>query len=940
MENRIREGEAHFSAGRIWEAERCFLEILNQKPDDRVAYNNLGVVAFHKENGDEAIEYFRKALEIDPFYKEALLNIGNVLKQLNRLPEILPVLEKAGARFLEDEDIRRLLEEIAGDGKPKRKIAFLCVSGFQSFLSDIVNCLREKYEVRTCYSNDTKEIDAAVTWADLVWLEWANEMAMHVTNKVPAIAEKYVVCRIHSYEVLHGYLPKISWSKIDKIIFVAEHLRRIAHAVYPDIRLLTESAVIPNGVQLEKYPFKERKPGYNIAVVANISHKKNPSMWIEIVNRLVELNSRYTLHIAGEFQELRYQYFLEDIIRKTGIEKNVRFCGWINDIPNWLEEEKINYLLSTSIFESFGYGIAEAMAMGLRPLIYSFPGAEEVWPKGCIFHYTGELIHMIRKGSYDSGTYRQFVKDHYSLKPRLLHIEALIENVIRKKEGIRRIKTSSCKTFQPSPRDQRSPVVFSTYHKPERNVIITGIPRSGTSLFSVLLNNVHNAVCLNEVLYDVYSLPQELAEIRRRLVAGEPIPNRYDSSGALTCDTQNGKNSIEYRRVKTVDRNVVIGSKINIPYLNQIETILNYGYKVIAIVRDPVYTIGSWNSKKATRIPEAQVTDENLHPRWTHFPFVSSGKLERQAQIWQFYATLIWKLQDRIKIYTYEQITNHTDEVLSDVCRYLNLEKPDPAEKLKNLNVRSRYTGGKGVRRAVREFCPIRQMFGYGDRTIAKTAYHPKPYWERRGVNYKVNTERYNSDSEIPTLEGIIETYELYDSPLLEVGSGYGRIYQRVATICSNVTLCDFSNSMRKECERITGVLPDYWDGERLPYADGSFELVILFSVLLHVPPGNVEEFISEILRVTRQYIFIATYTGKSPHTAGHVFNHDYHKLFKKNGLRILLEKKIGDGLRTNWLLGRELATTRDREATYQELPFGKDELRTSSHSGGVAAYE
>ena len=35
----------------------------------------------------------------------------------------------------------------------------------------------------------------AVDWADIVWLEWANELAIHATNNLPQIRNKKVICR-------------------------------------------------------------------------------------------------------------------------------------------------------------------------------------------------------------------------------------------------------------------------------------------------------------------------------------------------------------------------------------------------------------------------------------------------------------------------------------------------------------------------------------------------------------------------------------------------------------------------------------------------------------------------------------------------------------------------------------------------------------------------
>ncbi len=68
---------------------------------------------------------------------------------------------------------------------------------------------------------------------------------------------KKIICRLHSYEAFTSYIYEINWSNVDKVIFVAEHIKRLVlskifipqHKVY----------VIPNGIDLNKQEFKERK---------------------------------------------------------------------------------------------------------------------------------------------------------------------------------------------------------------------------------------------------------------------------------------------------------------------------------------------------------------------------------------------------------------------------------------------------------------------------------------------------------------------------------------------------------------------------------------------------------------------------------------------------------------------------------------------------------
>jgi tetratricopeptide (TPR) repeat protein len=68
------------------------------------AWNNLGIVAAREGNTEEAIRDFRRALEIDPDFLIALVNIGNAYRRQKRWDEAKGVLERAIELSPEDAD--------------------------------------------------------------------------------------------------------------------------------------------------------------------------------------------------------------------------------------------------------------------------------------------------------------------------------------------------------------------------------------------------------------------------------------------------------------------------------------------------------------------------------------------------------------------------------------------------------------------------------------------------------------------------------------------------------------------------------------------------------------------------------------------------------------------------------------------------------------------
>ena len=193
---------------------------------------------------------------------------------------------------------------------------------------------------------------------------------------------------------------------------------------------------------------------------------------------------------------------------------------------------------------------------------------------------------------------------------------------------------------------------------------------------------------------------------------------------------------------------------------------------------------------------------------------------------------------------------------------------------------------------------------------LADVSYEPLAYWERRGADYRDPPPNLEDRDEVPNLVRWVG--QANPESVLEVGSGRGRIYQafQAAGIQVDFRMCDIAESMRRGCRVRTGVLPDPWDGVRLPYEDAAFDLVISFSVLLHVPPADLESHLCELARVARRRLFVATCTAAEGPLAPHCFLHDYATVLRRSDLTIAREQAYQSKgwTRTHWLLEKGAA--------------------------------
>jgi len=98
---RLNRGIIFFKKGDIKKAKEEFLEELKVDPYNQKAYNNLSVISRLEGNYGEAEKWAQKALELKPYYKDAVVNLALAQKEQNDLTKAKSTLTR-GLNQLED----------------------------------------------------------------------------------------------------------------------------------------------------------------------------------------------------------------------------------------------------------------------------------------------------------------------------------------------------------------------------------------------------------------------------------------------------------------------------------------------------------------------------------------------------------------------------------------------------------------------------------------------------------------------------------------------------------------------------------------------------------------------------------------------------------------------------------------------------------------------
>jgi hypothetical protein len=194
---------------------------------------------------------------------------------------------------------------------------------------------------------------------------------------------------------------------------------------------------------------------------------------------------------------------------------------------------------------------------------------------------------------------------------------------------------------------------------PMRNVLITGTPRSGTTLLCSLLNKVPDVVALHEPM-NVWEFPncrsptavadvidRFCAETRGSLhehgyalskhVAGKVPDNvaadEVNQRGTRLRHTEHGKVLVE----KPLSRDFDLAIKHPVAFTALLET-LSQRFECYAIIRNPLATLASWNSLAWLNVKNGHAPiGEKLDPDLQRDLAAEPDPIERQLHILEWF---------------------------------------------------------------------------------------------------------------------------------------------------------------------------------------------------------------------------------------------------------------------------------------------------------------
>jgi glycosyltransferase involved in cell wall biosynthesis len=317
-----------------------------------------------------------------------------------------------------------------------KKLVMLCLPGLQSFIDPIADALQGTYEVTKLFTNELDKIYAAVQDADIVWLEWANEMAIQATqNLIPP--GKKVILRLHSYEALTPqFLQQIRWEVVTDVIFVSKYIKDYVIGIIPQQMKIVNQYVIPNGLKVEDFEIADykvaRQYGDNLTfgMLGHLNSKKGIMNLCQAFYALYEYYSKNSDHVSpklkvgGTWQDPRYENYFFHFMEKTDLFLAVEVAPVsMGGASKFFHD--VDVVLCTSPWESQNVSVMEGMACGCKPAVHWFPGAENHYQQQWLWLTYSDLTGKVA-GLLEPDVYRDYIYNNYHFNDTLHEIKEVV----------------------------------------------------------------------------------------------------------------------------------------------------------------------------------------------------------------------------------------------------------------------------------------------------------------------------------------------------------------------------------------------------------------------------------------------------------------------------------------------------------------------------------
>jgi len=272
--------------------------------------------------------------------------------------------------------------------------------------------------------HSVKVVDKFENSGDIVWVEHLTDNAIKASH---AIDGRPLVLRLSAMELYKVELGRLNWNNVDAFVVHGEHLKEYfleKWALLPADKI----HVIPLAIDTEQFTLRKAPSDLKFAVVSEVHWRKGVQ---NIPTILQALPTEAKIYHVGKIINHDAKNYLEWEIKRRGFSNRYQYDGEIShsQMNDWLEDK--TFILHTSYTEGMPRAVGEAMAKGMKPVVFNYRGANRQWGE-FVWNNLKEMNNL-SKNYYKRESYRHYIIKNYSLQPVARKAEELCRSLTETK---------------------------------------------------------------------------------------------------------------------------------------------------------------------------------------------------------------------------------------------------------------------------------------------------------------------------------------------------------------------------------------------------------------------------------------------------------------------------------------------------------------------------
>ncbi len=310
--------------------------------------------------------------------------------------------------------------------KPRQLLVFARDWESRAFLSPYVNAASVSGRLNCAveYDRDPEKISRLLKEDVTLWLDGLDDAIVELTRR-PFLHKARVVCRLHQSDLLDVDLSRCQWEFFDDVVVSGKISEAMLFERFDRIESMCRVHTLTPAVVVPTINVGGKRRTGQIAYLAPLRFDNNAILLIQIAAQLKRRDPEKRLVICGEFESRALQVYFESLIQTLDLAGQFDFRLPPENVNDWLADK--DAVICTGGPRPCESTIFNAMALGVRPIVHTYFGAEHQYPVEALFATVEQAADMICEAVFEPQKWRQIADENYNVTPRLDFFTAITD---------------------------------------------------------------------------------------------------------------------------------------------------------------------------------------------------------------------------------------------------------------------------------------------------------------------------------------------------------------------------------------------------------------------------------------------------------------------------------------------------------------------------------